>query len=97
MSIPNHLATTEVVLLEVEIFITIIAIGAWGGFVSYLIRRDKQEGDDHSHKGIMHCLTQVVVSCFTSGKCKNSLSDVQSIFMLIKVSSLSLLLAVLPR
>lgn len=33
MSIPNHLATTEVVLLEVEIFITIIAIGAWGGFV----------------------------------------------------------------
>ena len=66
MSIPNHLATTEVVLLEVEIFITIIAIGAWGGFVSYLIRRDKQEGDDHSHKGIMHCLTQVVVSCFTS-------------------------------
>ncbi|EPG3387716.1 phage holin family protein, partial [Klebsiella oxytoca] len=31
MSIPNHLATTEVVLLEVEIFITIIAIGAWGG------------------------------------------------------------------
>ena len=79
MSIPNHLGTTEVVLLEVEIFITIIAIGAWGGFVSYLIRRDKQEGDDHylirrdkqegddhSHKGIMHCLTQVVVSCFTS-------------------------------
>lgn len=66
MSIPNHLATTEVVLLEVEIFITIIAIGAWGGFVSYLIRRDKQEGDDHSHKGIMHCLTRVVVSCFTS-------------------------------
>ena len=60
MSIPNHLATTEVVLLEVEIFITIIAIGAWGGFVSYLIRRDKQEGDDHSHKGIMHCLTQVL-------------------------------------
>ena len=56
MSIPNHLATTEVVLLEVEIFITIIAIGAWGGFVSYLIRRDKQEGDDHSHKGIMHFL-----------------------------------------
>lgn len=59
MSIPNHLATTEVVLLEVEIFITIIAIGAWGGFVSYLIRRDKQEGDDHSHKGIMHCLTRL--------------------------------------
>ncbi|VUS75284.1 phage holin family protein [Klebsiella spallanzanii] len=66
MSIPNHLETTEVVLLEVEILITIIATGAWGGFVSYLIRRDKQEGDDNSHKGIMHCLTQVVISCFTS-------------------------------
>lgn len=66
MSIPNHLATTEVVLLEVEILFTIIAIGAWGGFVSYLIRRDKQEGDEYSHKGIMHCLTQLVISCFTS-------------------------------
>lgn len=58
MSIPNHLETTEVVLLEVEILFTIIATGARGGFVSYLIRRDRQEGDDHSHKGIMHCLTR---------------------------------------
>lgn len=31
MSIPNHLETTEVVLLEVEILLTIISIGAWGG------------------------------------------------------------------
>ena len=30
MSIPNHLETTEVVLLEVEILFTIIATGAWG-------------------------------------------------------------------
>lgn len=36
MSIPNHLATTEVVLLEVEIFITIIAIGAWAGLLATL-------------------------------------------------------------
>lgn len=31
MSIPNHVSTTEVVLLELEILLTIIAIGAWGG------------------------------------------------------------------
>ncbi|SUG57491.1 Uncharacterised protein [Salmonella enterica subsp. diarizonae] len=30
MSIPNHVSTTEVVLLELEILLTIIAIGAWG-------------------------------------------------------------------
>ena len=53
MSIPNHLETTEVVLLEVEILFTIIATGAWGGFVSYLIRRDRQEGDDHSHTSFL--------------------------------------------
>ena len=62
MSIPNHLETTEVVLLEVEILFTIIATGAWGGFVSYLIRRDRQEGDDHSHKGIMHLTCSPLIS-----------------------------------
>ncbi len=40
MSIPNHLETTEVVLLEVEILLTIISIGARGGFVSFLLRRE---------------------------------------------------------
>lgn len=30
MSIPNHVSTTEVVLLELEILLTIISIGAWG-------------------------------------------------------------------
>lgn len=34
MSIPNHVSTTEVVLLELEILLTIIAIGAWGGALS---------------------------------------------------------------
>lgn len=29
MSIPNHVSTTEVVLLELEILLTIISIGAW--------------------------------------------------------------------
>lgn len=43
MSIPNHVSTTEVVLLELEILLTIISIGAWGGFVSYLLRKDKTE------------------------------------------------------
>ncbi len=46
MSIPNHLETTEVVLLEVEILLTIISIGAWGGFVSFLLRRNKEEAGE---------------------------------------------------
>lgn len=36
MSIPNHLETTEVVLLEVEILFTIIATGAWGDLLAIL-------------------------------------------------------------
>ncbi|MDY46317.1 hypothetical protein EB962_08500 [Salmonella enterica] len=65
MSIPNHVSTTEVVLLELEILLTIIAIGAWGGFVSYLLRKDKKEYNS-SHESIKYCLTQIVISCFTS-------------------------------
>lgn len=42
MSIPNHVSTTEVVLLELEILLTIIAVGAWGGFVSYLYAKISQ-------------------------------------------------------
>lgn len=51
MSIPNHVSTTEVVLLELEILLTIISIGAWGGFVSYLLRKDKTEYNS-SHESI---------------------------------------------
>ncbi|ECG8588584.1 hypothetical protein FNI11_02190 [Salmonella enterica subsp. salamae] len=65
MSIPNHLSTTEVVLLELEILLTIIAIGAWGGFVSYLLRKNKNENNS-AHESIKYCLTQIVISCFTS-------------------------------
>ncbi|EIL1176914.1 phage holin family protein [Salmonella enterica] len=65
MSIPNHVSTTEVVLLELEILLTIIAIGAWGGFVSYLLRKDKTEYNS-SHENIKYCLTQIIISCFTS-------------------------------
>lgn len=65
MSIPNHLPTTEVVLLEMEILLTIIAMGAWGGFVSYFSRKDKQQ-EINFHKCISNFLIQVIISCFTS-------------------------------
>ena len=65
MAIPNHLPNTEVVLLELEILLTIISVGAWGGFVSYFIGKDKTAQSD-SHKSIINFLVQVVISCFTS-------------------------------
>lgn len=65
MAIPNHLPTTEVVLLEIEILLTVVAIGAWGGFVSYFIRKEKPSEKD-AYQCITHCLVQVVISCFTS-------------------------------
>lgn len=65
MSIANHLDTSEVALLELEILFTIVATGAWGGFVSYLIKVDRKNTKS-IHKGVMSCLTQIVISCFTS-------------------------------
>ncbi|MDI8800034.1 DUF1158 family protein, partial [Salmonella enterica subsp. enterica serovar Montevideo] len=41
--------------------LTIISIGAWGGFVSYLLRKDKTEYNS-SHESIKYCLTQIVIS-----------------------------------
>lgn len=65
MAIPNHLPTTEVVLLEIEILLTVVAVGAWGGFVSYFIRKDKLATSDY-HRSIANCLIQMIISCFTS-------------------------------
>jgi len=65
MSIPNHLETSEVVLLEMEILLTIVATGAWGGFVSYLLKAKKKISHG-TNKSVMSCLTQIVISCFTS-------------------------------
>lgn len=31
MSIPNHLSNNRVVLLELEILLTIVTVGGWGG------------------------------------------------------------------
>ncbi len=42
MSIPNHVSTTEVVLLELEILLTIIAIGAWGALSAIFYVKIKQ-------------------------------------------------------
>ncbi len=41
MSIAAHIATPKLVLVELEILLTIIAIGGWGGFVSYLMKRER--------------------------------------------------------
>lgn len=65
MAIPNQLPNTEVVLLEVEILLTLISVGAWGGFVSYFIGKEKTQQSD-AHKSVMNCVKQVVISCFTS-------------------------------
>ncbi|WP_348253735.1 phage holin family protein, partial [Salmonella enterica] len=55
----------EVVLLELQILLTIISIGPWGGFDSYLLRKAKTEYNS-SHETTKYCLTQIVISCFTT-------------------------------
>lgn len=65
MTIPNHLPTTEVVLLEIEILLTVISIGAWGGFVGFFLRKGKNPVND-AHRNIVNCLIQMIISCFSS-------------------------------
>ncbi|UGS42158.1 phage holin family protein [Pseudocitrobacter corydidari] len=65
MTISNHLETSKVVLLEVEVFFTLVATGAWGGLVNYIIRK-KTRTAKSAAEGIASCLKQMVVSCFTS-------------------------------
>ncbi|ELY4671982.1 phage holin family protein [Cronobacter muytjensii] len=62
MSIAAHIPTPKLVLVELEILLTIIAIGGWGGFVSYLMKCEKSQ----THKHIMDCLAQIAISCFTA-------------------------------
>ncbi|KAB2164561.1 hypothetical protein FZI34_13365 [Cronobacter sakazakii] len=62
MSIAAHVAAPKLVLVELEILLTIIAIGGWGGFASYLMKRERND----THKDIMDCLAQIAISCFTA-------------------------------
>ena len=65
MSVPAQIETPKAILLEMEIIFTVIATGAWGGFVSYLMKSNTSKAN-HLHKGIISCLAQIVISCFTS-------------------------------
>ncbi|MBZ7671965.1 phage holin family protein [Klebsiella grimontii] len=65
MSVPAQIETPKAILLEMEILFTVIATGAWGGFVSYLMKSNAGK-TSNMHKGIISCLTQIVISCFTS-------------------------------
>lgn len=43
MLIPNHISNSKVILLELDVLITIITVGAWGGIVSYLLRKSRRK------------------------------------------------------
>ncbi|HDG1711404.1 TPA: phage holin family protein [Kluyvera ascorbata] len=65
MLLPAQLETPRAILLEVEVVAMVIAIGAWGGVVSFLL---KSEGGKAGglHCRLMRCLNQIIISCFTS-------------------------------
>ncbi|CBG86792.1 phage holin family protein [Citrobacter rodentium] len=65
MLLPGQLETPKAILLEIEIVAIVIATGAWGGIVSYLLKSEKFKASDF-HKRLMGCITQVIISCFTS-------------------------------
>lgn len=65
MSLPGQLETPKAILLEVEILATVIATGAWGGIVSFLLKSAKYKTSDFTNR-LMGCVTQVIISCFTS-------------------------------
>ncbi len=58
-----QITSSRFLLLEAEILLSILAIGGWGGFVSYLMKKHK--ASDLQHR-VMNCLSQITVSCFTA-------------------------------
>lgn len=61
MIVTPNVSSSRVVLVELEILLTVLAVGAWGGFVSFLMNKETTE----AHKNIMNCLAQITISCFT--------------------------------
>jgi len=55
-------AVSGFITMEFEVFITVLVIGGWGGFVSFLMR--KRENMSTS-SFFTECLAQIVISCFT--------------------------------
>ncbi len=66
MSIPNHVSTTEVVLLELEILLTIISIWRVGRLCQLSFYAKIRQNIIVLMKVFKYCLTQIVISCFTS-------------------------------
>ncbi|WP_414713893.1 phage holin family protein [Scandinavium sp.] len=58
-----NVSSSRVVLLELEILITVLAIGGWGGFVSFLMKKGTKNTE--VHRNVMECLAQIVISCFS--------------------------------
>lgn len=65
MLIPNHISNSKVILLDLDVLITIITVGAWGGIVSYLLRKSRRKYTKFNTR-LKYCLTQIIISCFTS-------------------------------
>lgn len=65
MIFSNNIESTKTIFIEIEVLLTIVATGAWGGFVSYLLKMENRSSKN-AHKGAMSCLSQIVISCFTS-------------------------------
>ncbi|ROU13385.1 hypothetical protein EB837_12950 [Kluyvera ascorbata] len=65
MLIPAQLETPRAVLIEVEVIAMVIAIGAWGGVVSFLLKLEEGKASGF-HCRLMRCINQIIISCFTS-------------------------------
>ncbi|WP_253379535.1 phage holin family protein [unidentified bacterial endosymbiont] len=65
MLLPAQLETPKAILLEVEVLIMVISTGAWGGVVSFLLKSEEFKASN-LHCRLMGCITQIIISCFTS-------------------------------
>ena len=65
MLLPAQLETPRAILLEVEVIAMVIAVGAWGGVVSFLLKSEGFKAGSF-HGRLMRCINQIIISCFTS-------------------------------
>lgn len=59
----ENASSPSFILLELEIILTVLAIGAWGGIVIFLLKNGSKSTE--LRKKVNACLSQIVISCFT--------------------------------
>ncbi|WP_330982257.1 MULTISPECIES: phage holin family protein [Enterobacterales] len=63
MMILENVPSSSFVFFKLEITLTVLVIGAWGGIVIFLMKNGSK--GTTFYKKVNACLSQIIISCFT--------------------------------